>query len=360
LSVTEEGHLIVPIFIPFQGCPFQCIYCRQDRITNRPASPVSTAYIKETLDAAVKSNRFSSARTREVAFYGGTFANLPEDKMRTMLETVSPYLRNGTFDSIRVSTRPDNLNEGCLKLMKGYGVSTVELGVQSMDDNVLVLSKRGHSSDDVTRAVALLKQYDFRVGIQLMPGLPGDNESTFRNTVEKVLGLTPQMARLYPTVVIRGTELASLYEAGHYSALTLDEAVKMCSEACERLERNGIPVIRIGLMSTSSLTEDGEILAGPWHNAFGFLVRSFIHQKKIAPFLPRFTSPSNIGIRAPKREIPLVRGHKNEGVRNLEKISGSNIISIKPDESVAPGTIAVDEIKIVKRPFNKNIQEKRV
>jgi len=344
LSVTEEGHLIAPVFIPFQGCPFQCIYCRQDRITNRPASPVSTIYIKETLDAAVKSNRFSSARTREVAFYGGTFTNLPEEKMRTMLETVSPYIRNGTFDSIRVSTRPDSLNEGCLELMKSYGVSTVELGVQSMDDNVLVLSKRGHSSDDVARAVALLKQYDFRVGIQLMPGLPGDNESTFRNTVEKVLKLNPQMARLYPAIVIRGTELASLYEDGQYSALKLDEAVNMCSDACERLENNGIPVIRIGLMSTPSLTEEGEILAGPWHNAFGFLVRSFIHQKKIALFLHRSTSPSNIGIRAPKREIPLVRGYKNEGVRRLEEISNAKIIYIKPDDRVPPGTIAVDEI----------------
>jgi histone acetyltransferase (RNA polymerase elongator complex component) len=344
LSDTEEGHLIVPIFIPFQGCPFQCIYCRQDRITNRPTAPVTSDYIKETLDTAVKSSRFSSARSREVAFYGGTFANLPEKKMRTMLETVSPYLKDGVFDSIRVSTRPDSLDECRLEVMKHYGVSTVELGVQSMDDRVLALSRRGHLSEDVARSVALLKQYGFRVGVQLMPGLPGDNESTFRNTVKKVLELKPDMARIYPTVVIRGTELAALYEAGQYRALTLDEAVKMCGEACERLEGNGIPVIRIGLMSTPSLTEDGEIIAGPWHNAFGFLVRSFIHQKKIAPILPRFTPSTDIGIRAPKREIPLVRGYKNEGVRRLEEISNAKIIYVRPDDGVPPGTIAVDEI----------------
>jgi histone acetyltransferase (RNA polymerase elongator complex component) len=337
--------LIVPIFIPFQGCPFQCIYCRQDRITNRPTAPVTSDFIKETIDAAVKSNRFSSAVTREVAFYGGTFTNLPEDKMRSMLETVSPYLRDGSVNSIRVSTRPDSLSEIHLALMKDYGVATVELGVQSMNDEVLVQSRRGHLSEDVVKSVALLKQYDFRVGIQLMPGLPGDNESTFRGTVGKVLELRPHMARLYPAVVIRGTELASLYEAGQYRALTLDEAVKICGEACERLEDNDIPVIRIGLMSTPSLREDGEIIAGPWHNAFGFLVRSFIHQKKIAPFLPRVTSPANIGIRAPKCEIPLVRGYKNEGVHRLEEMSGAKITYVKPDDKVPAGTIEVDEVE---------------
>jgi histone acetyltransferase (RNA polymerase elongator complex component) len=229
--------------------------------------------------------------------------------------------------------------------MKSYGVSTVELGVQSMDDNVLMLSKRGHTSHDTIQAVALLKQYDFKVGIQLMPGLPGDSESTFNDTIDGVIDLNPDMARLYPAIVIRETELASMYNSGAYSPLTLDEAVRICSKSCLRLEDNNIPVIRIGLMSSPSLLHDGEILAGPWHSAFGFLVRSCIHHKKIEAFLPKVAIPADIGIRAPGREIPLVRGYKNEGVRWIEEKSGARIIYIKPDDSIPPGRIEIDGIR---------------
>jgi histone acetyltransferase (RNA polymerase elongator complex component) len=345
LSVAEERHLIVPIFIPHQGCPFQCIYCRQDKIADRPTAPVTPVYIKQVLDTAIKSDKFPSAGKKEVAFYGGTFANLPEARMRLMLEAVAPYLEKGLFTSIRVSTRPDSIDEGRLELMKSYGVSTVELGVQSMDDKVLMLSKRGHSSNDVVKAVELLKQHGLSVGIQLMPGLPGDSESTFISTIEKVMRLRPQMVRLYPAIVIRETELASVFQAGGYSPLTLDLAIKICGAACERLEDNGIPVIRIGLMSSPSLTAEGEILAGPWHSAFGFLVRSYIHQKKIEPFLIGLRGNTDIGIRAPSREIPLVRGYKNEGVRRMEETLGSKIVYVKSDDTVLPGTIEVDEIR---------------
>jgi histone acetyltransferase (RNA polymerase elongator complex component) len=344
LPVIEERYLIAPIFIPHQGCPFQCIYCRQDKISNQSIAPASISYIKKTLDAALKSDRFASARTKEVAFYGGTFTNLSRATIKQMLEIVAPYLEQGLFDSIRVSTRPDSIDVARLELMKGYGVSTVELGVQSMDDNVLMLSKRGHASEDTVKAVALLKQYDFKVGIQLMPGLPGDSESIFADTVEKVIGLKPDMARLYPAIVIKGTELESDFHAGAYRPLTLDEAIRICAMSCLNLENHGIPVIRIGLMSSPSLLRDGEIVAGPWHSAFGFLVRSAIHHRKIEPFLPKLKSPAALGIRAPRREIPLVRGYKNEGVRLIEEKTGAQIAYIKPDDNILPGRIAVDEI----------------
>jgi len=277
-----------------------------------------------------------------VAFYGGTFTNIPQSKMKEVLGAVAPYLKQGLFNSIRVSTRPDSIDAARLELIKSYGISTVELGVQSMDDNVLMLSKRGHTSHDVINAVALLKQYDFKVGIQLMPGLPGDSESIFNDTVDKVIDLNPDMARLYPAIVINGTELASMYRNGGFRPLTLDDAVRICGDSCLRLENNDIPVIRIGLMSSPSLLRDGEILAGPWHSAFGFLVRSYIHHKKIEPLLHKFAKTANIGIRAPMKEIPLVRGYKNEGVRLLEDKSGARIIYIKHDDSIPPGRIEVD------------------
>jgi histone acetyltransferase (RNA polymerase elongator complex component) len=307
--------------------------------------PASGSYIKNILDISIESPRYSSAHTKEVAFYGGTFTNIPRAKMEEILETVAPYLQQGIFSSIRVSTRPDSIDGGRLELMKSYGVSTVELGVQSMDDNVLMLSKRGHTSHDTVQAVALLKQYGFKVGIQIMPGLPGDSESAFNETIDKVITLKPDMARLYPAIVIRDTELASMYHSGGYSPLTLEQAIRICGESCSRLEDNSIPVIRIGLMSSPSLLTDGEILAGPWHSAFGFLVRSYIHHKRIGAFLHDFGCAATIGIRAPKREIPLVRGYKNEGVRLLEEKSGARIIYVKPDDSIPSGRIEVDKIK---------------
>ncbi|MBN1625617.1 MAG: radical SAM protein [Deltaproteobacteria bacterium] len=342
--IKEAKHLIVPVFIPHQGCPFKCIYCSQDKITDQYV-PASASHIKNILDISLESPRFSSAETKEVAFYGGTFTNLSPAKMKDMLGAVAPYLQKGLFNSIRVSTRPDSIDGDRLDLMKSYGVNTVELGVQSMDDNVLALSKRGHTSGDVVNAVDILRRYGFRVGIQLMPGLPGDSETVFKKTIDRVIGLKPDMTRLYPVIVIRGTELASMYNSGGYTPLTLDEAVKICGDSCLRLEDNNIPVIRIGLMSSPSLLSGREILAGPWHSAFGFLVRSYIHHLRIDPFLPRFAGHAFIGIRAPSREIPLVRGHRNNGVRILEEKSGAKIVSIKPDDTIPPGRIEVDELK---------------
>jgi len=335
----------VPVFIPHQGCPFQCIYCRQDKITDQSINPVQVSCIKKILDTSLESPRYLSAHTKEVAFYGGTFTNIPQARMVEVLKAVAPYLEKGLFHSIRVSTRPDSIEEGRLELMKSLGVSTVELGVQSMNDSVLMLSKRGHTSRDTVLAVALLKQHGFKVGVQLMPGLPGDSESIFNDTISKVIGLNPDMARLYPAVVIRDTELASMYTSGGYIPLALEQAVRLCGEGCSRLESSGIPVIRIGLMSSPSLLRDGEILAGPWHSAFGFLVRSYIHHKKIGAFLPEFNRAASIGIRTPRREIPLVRGYKNEGVRLLEKKTGARIIYVRPDDSIPPGRIEVDDIK---------------
>jgi len=279
-----------------------------------------------------------------VAFYGGTFTNLPLAKMEEVLGAVSPYLEQGLFNSIRVSTRPDSVDIYRLELMRHYGVSTVELGVQSMDDKVLTLSKRGHTARDVINAVSLLRRHGFKIGIQLMPGLPGDTESIFNDTINKVIELNPDMARLYPVVVINGTELASMYNKGVFRPLRLDEAVRISGESCIRLEDNLIPVIRIGLMSSPSLLREGEILAGPWHSAFGFLVRSYIHHKKIQPLLSGFTGTAEIGIRAPMSEIPLVRGYKNEGVRLLEKKSGMRIRYIKSDNSIPNGRIEVDRV----------------
>jgi len=336
--------LIVPIFIPNQGCPHRCIFCQQEKITAQSTQPVNKITVKQTLDRAIMSPRFEPGWGPEIAFYGGTFTGLPFKKMSELLESAAPYLQQGFFKSIRVSTRPDALDSARLEFMRDFGVSTVELGVQSMSDEILELSQRGHTARDTVESVHLLRQRGFTVGIQLMPGLPGDSEEKFMETVEEVIRLHPDMVRLYPAVVIRGTELAKWYREGRYEPLSLGEAIHICEEACVRFEDNGIPVIRIGLMSSPSLLREGELIAGPWHEAFGFLVRSGIHQKKIKPYLPGKGAASMIRLRVPMREIPLVRGYRNLGLRWIEDKTGASVATVIPDDSVPSGRICVDKV----------------
>lgn len=262
--------------------------------------------------------------------------------MKEILEAAAPFLREGLFKSIRVSTRPDSLQEEQLHLMRKLGVATVELGAQSMDDGVLELSRRGHTARDTVESVHLLKDHGFKVGIQLMPGLPGDSEDIFAKTVDEVIKLRPNMVRLYPTLVIKGTELATWYMEHRYHPLSLDAAVRICHESCVRLEQKGIPVIRIGLMSSPTLLLSDEIVAGPWHTAFGFLVRSGIHQEKIASCLPRWGVAGQIRLRVPSAEIPLVRGYKNRGLRLIEEKTGARVVDTIGDDAVPSGQVRVD------------------
>ena len=343
-SESKRKHLIVPVFIPYLGCPHKCIYCRQDKITGQPERKIRAKDISGLIEQAKNSVKFNASQTREVAFYGGTFTSLGLEYMAELLDAVSEYIKTKSIDNIRISTRPDEIDEMRLELIRSYGVTTVELGVQSMNNNVLRKSGRGHTAEDTVAAISLLKKYGFKTGVQLMPGLPGDSAEIFQDTIDRVIQLAPDMARLYPAIVIKGTGLSKLYQAGKYKPLSLDEAVVICSSSCTRLEQNGINVIRIGLMAAPSLLSDGEILAGPWHSAFGFLVRSDMYLKKILPFLPAYGTASEIGIRMPENEIPLLRGHENTGLKKIENLSKIKIQYVRPDYHIPSGRIEVDVI----------------
>ena len=333
--------LIIPIFIPHLGCPYRCVFCDQRKITSQSGREVDRNYVERVLNSAVDSKCFDPQHKPEVAFYGGTFTGISYDRMLELLEAVSPYIKDGLVVSIRVSTRPDTLDKRRLEIMKEYGVETVELGAQSMDNMVLKLSNRGHTADDTVNAVQLLRDYGFRVGIQLMPGLPGDSKEIFFQTTEEIIGIHPDMVRLYPAVVIRGTGLERLYKKGEYRALDLDEAVEICADSCVLFESKGIPVIRIGLMSSPQLLEKGRIIAGPWHPAFGFLVRSMIYQRNIRHYLPLPGEASLIKIFALKQEIPLLRGYRNQAIREIEAATQTRIIGIGTDETLSAGSIRV-------------------
>jgi histone acetyltransferase (RNA polymerase elongator complex component) len=340
LSKKIKKHLIIPIFIPHQGCPHRCVFCQQETITNLSKRLTNPDDIRNTIELAKESKYFLNQEPKEVAFYGGTFTSLPAASMTKMLGAIRPYVEKGIIQSIRLSTRPDSLSEEKLDILESFGVSIVELGVQSMDNKVLLLSNRGHTSLDTINAVRILKKRGFKVGIQLMSGLPGDSKEVFMGTIDKVIGLKPDMARLYPTLVIRGTKLAQWYKQGKYSPMGLTETITLCKEACIRLEDCGIPVIRIGLMSSPSLLRKGEIIAGPWHPSLGFLVRSAIHLERVRRYLPHIGEAKNIMLLAPTQEIPLIMGHKRSGIRHIETVTGAMIKDIVPDDSIPSGEVA--------------------
>ncbi|MBW1996692.1 MAG: radical SAM protein [Deltaproteobacteria bacterium] len=340
----RKGFSIIPVFIPNQGCPHRCVFCHQEKITNQVQGPMNGRGVKAFIEQALGARGLQGKRVRQVAFYGGTFTSLNMERMRDFLGSVQPFLKAGLVESIRVSTRPDSLDQRRLEIMREHGVTTVELGAQSMDDEVLELTKRGHRAADTVRSVRMLRDHGFSVGIQLMPGLPGDSRERFRRTVEKVVELKPDMVRLYPVLVIKGTELAKWYQQGKYRPLELEEAVVVCRDSCVALEEEGIPVIRIGLLTPRSLFEEGQILAGPWHDSFGFLVRAGIHLKRVMGLLPSPGEAKGIRIRVPAREIPLLRGYKNQGVKEIERITGAKVSAILPDESLSRGQIRVDKV----------------
>jgi histone acetyltransferase (RNA polymerase elongator complex component) len=261
--------------------------------------------------------------------------------MEELLGAVAPYLEQGSFGSIRVSTRPDALDHARLKLLLRHGVRTIELGVQSMSDEVLSLSKRGHTAEDTIKSVHRLKRYGFAVGVQLMPGLPGDSIERFRDTISMVLDLRPDMARLYPVLVIEGTELAALFARGVYRPLSLEDTIEWCAEAFLRLEAAGIQVIRVGLMASPHLTKGVKILAGPWHPALGFLVRAEAYRRKTEPILNDASFGPRITVYAPRRELALLRGYRNEGFLWLRRKTGAREISLKCDETISEGRLEI-------------------
>ncbi len=312
--------MIIPFFIPHAGCPHQCVYCNQRNITGQDAY-AGAASVPEKIDRYLSA--YKSDDPVQLAFYGGSFTALPPDEQETYLAAARPYIESGRIRDIRLSTRPDCISGKVLDLLAQYHVKTVELGVQSMDDYVLALAGRGHLAADTVNAVALLKKYRFNIGLQLMPGLPGDSAAIFQATVDAVIGLKPDFVRLYPALVIKGTPLERLYRAGKYVPLSLDQAVSMCRDAYTKFEQAGISVVRMGLQPTEELERPGTILAGPYHPAFRQLVVSSIFLDKMRAALMVGSEKRKTAVFAVNpRDVSTAVGQRRENIERLKKEFG--------------------------------------
>mgnify|MGYP001374572047 CR=1 FL=1 len=276
--------MIIPFFIMNRGCPHRCLFCNERLTAGAHPDRITEAAFNQTVRRYLSSARRTGGPV-QIAFYGGTFTGMERKEQRRLLGLAAPFLREGAVDSLRISTRPDEIDREGLALLRVFGVTTVEVGAQSLDDEVLLNSNRGHTAADSARAVAILREEGFATGVHLMAGLPGDRKDRFAHTVEKVVALGPDMVRIHPTLVLRETPLADAFREGRYVPLTLAEAVSQCGEALKRLTVAGIPVIRLGLQTTGELEEPGAVVAGPFHPAFRSLVESALLREMAASLL---------------------------------------------------------------------------
>ena len=273
----------VPFFISHQGCPHTCVFCDQHTISGSGGSLPTAGQICDKVELWRST---AGNRPLDVAFFGGTFTALPEEIQMNLLVPLQPLFENGTLHSVRISTRPDCIDAGLVTRLFQMGVRTIELGVQSMDDGVLTASGRGHLAAASLEAIRCIKSRGVRVGAQLMPGLPGDTPLLALDSLEQVIAAGADFIRIYPTVVLRGTELARRYESGEFVPLSLDRGVSLCKQLLQRAMQAGLPVVRIGLQADQNLDAE-HILAGCWHPSLGQLVRSQLY----ADLVERFVSP---------------------------------------------------------------------
>ena len=286
--------LIYPIFISHLGCPFRCIFCNQYKITNTEAvAKAEFNRAKHTADSSLEEDGHETNavqidwdttlsqikgfiqkhtnKNKEIAFFGGSFTCLEREQMSELFQKLSPYLDDKTY--FRISTRPDAISEEILGFLKVNRVNTIELGIQSFSDAELIASKRGYDGKTAIEACQLIKTYDFNLSVQLLIGLPKADMNTYTESMQRLIEIKPEYVRLYPLLVLKDTELATMYKQGDYTPLSVEEAVEICSYFLNECKKNNIKVIKIGLHA--DISKDS-LVAGPYHANLGELVTKAI------------------------------------------------------------------------------------
>lgn len=337
---------ILPFFLPHYGCPHHCIFCDQGTITGSTPR-ISIERISADIAAFASSPLPSSVHPirKEVAFYGSSFTAIPRHIQEAVLQPARQALDRNEIHGIRISTRPDACDAAALRLLKEYHVETVEVGVQSLDPEVLRRSGRGHGPEESSAAVTMLRDEGFITGVQLMPGLPGEDRASFDATVRTVLSLKPHLVRLYPALVLKGTPLESLYESGSYVPLSLDQAVELCKDAVIVLRRSGIKVIRCGLQPSASLMREGAVRAGPFHPAFGELVESavaFEHlNRAVQGLIASGGITESLWIQSAPRWFSILRGHQGRNLHRLQSIYSQTAFFFQPNAALPDHIIRI-------------------
>lgn len=309
-------HSNVAIFIPHIGCPNMCSFCNQNAISGSQSTP-TTEQVAQLCKTALCSLKEKASNT-EIAFFGGSFTAINREYMISLLKTAATFVGKSMFRGIRISTRPDAIDEEVLAILKTYHVSAIELGAQSMCDAVLEQNFRGHTADCVRKASNLIKSYGFDLGLQMMIGLYGDTEQNILDTADAIITLQPKTVRIYPTIVIRDTHLETLYYNQQYIPYTLEQAVAIASKVYEKFINTNITVIRLGLHASQTLERD--MIAGPYHPAFKELCESKIVLEAVLDFLQKKQMPNGmIELYVNPKSVSIFIGQKKSNIHFLKE-----------------------------------------
>ncbi len=335
---------IIPIFVPHLGCPNDCIFCNQKSISGQKSN-MTKEKAKEIIENYLKSIDKENAQI-EIAFFGGSFTAIEEERQEELLQVASEFVKSGQVSSIRVSTRPDAIDKNILKRLKKYKVKTIELGVQSSNNYILKRINRGHTFEDVKRAAKLIRWNGFRLGVQMMVGLPESTTIDEINTAKELIKLKPKMVRIYPVLVIKNTPLEKELEKGTYKPLTVIQAVEVCKEIVRLFHDKNIDIIRIGLQPTDEISEPGseksEVVAGPYHPAFRQLVESAMWYDAIVGKIKRLNvKVKEVEVTVNPVDANNVIGHKKENVKNLKELYDVNLV-LKQDSKMKQGKSKIE------------------
>ena len=339
---------IIPIFVPHLGCPNDCIFCNQKSISGQKKN-ITKEEAKKIIDDYLKSIKDEDAQI-EIAFFGGSFTAIEKEKQEELLQVAYEYIQSGEVESIRISTRPDCIDKETLKRLKKYKVKTIELGVQSANDYILKRANRGHTFADVKKASKMIRWYGFKLGHQMMVGLPESTRIDEINTAKALVKLKPKMVRIYPVLVIKNTKLEKEYKEGNYQPLSVVQTVEICKEIVRIFADKKIDIIRIGLQNTDEISDptnkNSEVVAGPYHPALRQLVESAMWYDAIVGKIKKLNAKvKEVEVSVNPIDANNVIGHKKENVKKLKDTYDVDLI-LKQDSNIKQGKSKIEITKV--------------
>jgi len=334
-------YFIVPVFIPHAGCPHQCAFCNQNILTQQHRQHLPLPEVESVIEKFLQ-YRQPHHTTVEISFYGGNFLGLDAAYGQKLLVIAQKFIKQKRAQGIRFSTRPDTITTEKLSRLKPFSIRTIELGIQSMDNEVLRHAMRGHTANDSQRAMHILKSYDYDIGAQMMIGLPYQDANSALDTAHQIAAIHPDFVRIYPTVVLKGSRLETVFRNGTYEPLTLEAAVDQTKNILAVFHKEKIAVIRMGLQASAELHLDKSLVAGPYHPAFGHLVHSECFFDKAVAKLNTMSQPhTTITIIVHPNSIPKMRGLKNRNIKRLQTKFKVQSVQVLGDDSLAEDAVKV-------------------
>ena len=339
---------IIPIFVPHLGCPNDCIFCNQKSISGQKKN-ITKEESKKIIEDYLKCIKEEDAQI-DIAFFGGSFTAIEKEKQEELLQVAYEYIQSGKVESIRISTRPDCIDKETLKMLKKYKVKTIELGVQSANDYILERANRGHTFADVKKASKMIRWNGFKLGHQMMVGLPESTRIDEINTAKALIKLKPKMVRIYPVLVVKNTELEKEYQEGKYEPIPLVQAVEVCKELVRMFSDKKIEVIRVGLQNTDEISDptnkNSEVVAGPYHPAFRQLVESAMWYDAIVGKIKKLNAKvKEVEVSVNPIDANNVIGHKKENVMKLKDTYDVDLI-LKQDSNIKQGKSKIEITKV--------------